>query len=125
MKSSKLAFWLLIFATAIWGSTFVVVQDGIEQMSMLMFMGWRFVIALLVMIAIRPRALIMDGQTFRFGLWIGIALALGYITQTYGLLFTSATISGFITGMFVVLTPIAAGVVYRLKISASAWLGVF
>lgn len=124
MKSSKLAFWLLIFATAIWGSTFVVVQDGIEQMSMLMFMGWRFVIALLVMIAMRPRALIMDGQTFRFGLWIGIALALGYITQTYGLLFTSATISGFITGMFVVLTPIAAGIVYRLKISASAWIGV-
>lgn len=124
-KSRKLAFWLLIFATAIWGSTFVVVQDGIEQMSMLMFMGWRFVIALLVMIAMRPRALIMDGQTFRFGLWIGIALALGYITQTYGLLFTSATVSGFITGMFVVLTPIAAGIVYRLKISASAWVGVF
>lgn len=124
MKPSKLAFWLLIFATAIWGSTFVVVQDGIEQMSMLMFMSWRFVIALLVMIAMRPRALIMDGQTFRFGLWIGIALALGYITQTYGLLFTSATISGFITGMFVVLTPIAAGIVYRLKISASAWIGV-
>ena len=124
MKPSKLAFWLLIFATAIWGSTFVVVQDGIEQMSMLMFMGWRFVIALLVMIAMRPRALIMDGQTFRFGLWIGIALALGYITQTYGLLFTSATVSGFITGMFVVLTPIAAGIVYRLKIAPSAWIGV-
>lgn len=122
---SKLALWLLIFATAVWGSTFIVVQDGIRQMPMLMFMAWRFVIAVGVLIAFRPKSLRMSGQTFRHGLFIGIALGLGYWTQTYGLLFTSATVSGFITGLFVILTPLAALIVYRQKIPTVGWLGVF
>lgn len=120
----KLAFWLLVLATAIWGSTFVVVQDGINQMPMMMYMGWRFVIATAVMVAIRPSSLRMSRDTFRKGLFIGIALAAGYWTQTYGLFFTSATVSGFITGMFVVLTPVAAWLVYRMEIPLVGWIGV-
>jgi drug/metabolite transporter (DMT)-like permease len=120
----RIAMWALLFATAVWGSTFVVVQDGINQMPMMMFMGWRFVIATLVLIAMRPQALRMSSDTFKKGFFIGVTLALGYLTQTYGLYFTSATISAFITGMFVVLTPVAALVVYRMKIAVSGWLGV-
>mgnify|MGYP006272606535 CR=1 FL=1 len=123
-RTSPMAFWLLIFATAIWGSTFVVVQDGINSMPMMMFMGWRFVVAVAAMLIMRPQALKMSAKTFRQGLYIGIALFLGYITQTYGLYYTSASVSGFITGMFVVLTPIAAGVVYKMKIHWSGWAGV-
>ncbi len=123
-SQSRLAFWLLIFATAVWGSTFIVVQDGINAMPMMMFMGWRFIIAFGVMAAIRPKALRMTKQTFRQGFFIGIALSLGYWTQTFGLYTTSATVSGFITGMFVVLTPILAGLIYKMKIPASGWLGV-
>lgn len=123
-SQSRLAFWLLIFATAIWGSTFIVVQDGINAMPMMMFMGWRFVIAFLVMVAIRPQALKMSWLTFRQGVWIGIALSLGYWTQTFGLYTTSATVSGFITGMFVVTTPILAGLIYKMKIPTVGWIGV-
>lgn len=123
-RQSRLAFWLLIFATAVWGSTFIVVQDGINSMPMMMFMGWRFVIAFLVMLAIRPKALKMSPKTFRQGLLIGIALALGYWTQTFGLYTTSATVSGFITGMFVVITPILAGFIYKMKIPLAGWIGV-
>ncbi len=123
-RQSRLAFWLLILATAVWGSTFIVVQDGINAMPMMMFMGWRFVIAFLVMLAIRPRALRMTAKTFRQGLFIGIALAFGYWTQTFGLYTTSATVSGFITGMFVVITPILAGFIYKMKIPYTGWLGV-
>ncbi len=118
------AMWALLFATAVWGSTFVVVQDGINQMPMMMFMGWRFAIATLVLIAMRPKALQMSGQTLRQGIFIGIALALGYLAQTYGLFFTTATISAFITGMFVVLTPVAALIVYRMQIAWTGWVGV-
>lgn len=120
----RLAFWSLLGATAIWGSTFVVVQDGINQMPMMMFMGWRFVIATLVLVALRPRAVRMSRQTFRQGLFIGLALSAGYWAQTYGLYFTSATVSGFITGLFVVLTPVAAWLVYRMHIPLVGWLGV-
>jgi len=124
LKGDRLAFWLLIFATAIWGSTFVVVKSGISQMSMLMFMGWRFMIATVVIIALRPKALRMTLDVFRKGVYVGLALGLGFLVQTYGLLFTSATVSGFITGMFVVLTPIAAGIVYKIKVPLVGWLGV-
>lgn len=114
----------LLAATGIWGSTFIVVQDGINAMPMQMFMAWRFVIATALMIAMRPSALRISRQTFKQGLYIGIALAIGYWVQTYGLLFTSATVSGFITGMFVVLTPVAALVVYGMRIGWSGWLAV-
>lgn len=124
LKGEKLAFWLLLFATAIWGSTFVVVKSGISQMSMLMFMGWRFAIASVVIIAIRPKALKMSADVLRKGIYIGLALGLGFLVQTYGLLYTSATVSGFITGMFVVLTPIAAGIVYKIKVPVVGWVGV-
>ncbi|MEY3407086.1 MAG: hypothetical protein RL038_147 [Actinomycetota bacterium] len=119
-----LALWALLFATAVWGSTFVVVQDGINQMPMMMFMGWRFAIATLVLIAMRPKALKMSSLTLKQGIFIGIALSIGYLAQTYGLYFTTATISAFITGMFVVLTPVAAYLVYRMRIAWTGWIGV-
>ena len=124
LKGEKLAFWLLIFATAIWGSTFVVVKSGISQMSMLMFMGWRFLIATVIIIFLKPKALKMTWAVFRKGIYIGLALGLGFLVQTYGLMFTSATVSGFITGMFVVLTPVAAGIVYKIKVPTVGWIGV-
>jgi hypothetical protein len=124
LKGHRLAFWLLIFATAIWGSTFVVVKSGISQMSMLMFMGWRFAIATIVIVAMKPSALRMSADVFRKGVYIGLALGLGFLVQTYGLMYTSATVSGFITGMFVVLTPIAAGIVYKIKVPIVGWAGV-
>ena len=93
-------------------------------MPMMMFMGWRFVVAVIAMMLMRPMALRMTAKTFRQGFFIGIALFTGYVTQTYGLYYTSASVSGFITGMFVVLTPIAAGLVYKLRIHWSGWAGV-
>ena len=83
LKGEKLAFWLLIFATAIWGSTFVVVKSGISQMSMLMFMGWRFLIATVIIILLKPKALRMTWEVFRKGVYIGLALGLGFLVQTY------------------------------------------
>ena len=119
-----LATGLLIFATAIWGSTFIVVQDGINEMPMMMFMAWRFLFATLAMVILRPKSLRMSRETFTQGVLIGLALAFGYWTQTYGLLFTSATISGFITGMFVVLTPVAAMLIYKSRIGFNGWIAV-
>jgi drug/metabolite transporter (DMT)-like permease len=55
---------------------------------------------------------------------IGSALALGYIAQTFGLLYASAAVSGFITGMFVVLTPVMAWILLRHKTSIKTWLSV-
>jgi drug/metabolite transporter (DMT)-like permease len=74
---------------------------------------------------IRPRAVARLGRGgLRAGLLLGVALGLGYITQTYGLRTTPASVSGFITGMFVVFTPLVAGLLVRKRIGLQAWAAV-
>ncbi|HEU5024956.1 MAG TPA: DMT family transporter [Spirillospora sp.] len=115
----------LVGVTAVWGSTFVVVKDAIERMPVMDFLAWRFAIAALVMAAVRPRAVArLDRAGRRHGLLLGLALAGGYVAQTFGLQRTPATVSGFITGLFVVFTPLCAAAVLRRRVEAASWLGV-
>lgn len=108
--------------TAIWGSTFVVVKDAVEKMPVADFLTWRFGFAALVMLALRPRSVAALGRTGRRnGFLVGLALGTGYLLQTLGLQHTSAAVSGFITGMFVVLTPLGAAVLLRKPPGRSAW----
>ncbi len=124
-RPTALATTLLIGVTAIWGSTFVVVKDAVAQMPVMDFLAVRFGVAALVMLAIRPRALAGLGrQGWQQGIGLGLALGLGYVGQTFGLQHTSAAVSGFITGMFVVFTPLIAGLVLRRRIGGGAWSAV-
>ena len=104
----------LVGVTAIWGSTFVVVKDAVEKMPVTDFLTWRFALAALAMLLLRPRSVAKLGrQGRRAGALVGLALGTGYLLQTLGLQHTSAAVSGFITGMFVVLTPIASAAIFR------------
>src|SRR5581483_2434510 len=60
----------------------------------------------------------------RHGVLLGLALAAGYIAQTFGLERTPATVSGFITGLFVVFTPLCSAVLLRRRVERTAWLAV-
>ena len=100
----------LVVVTAVWGSTFIVVKDAVERMPVMDFLAWRFVLAALVMAVLRPGAVRRLSPTARrHGVLLGIALGAGYVAQTFGLQRTPATVSGFITGLFVVFTPLCAG----------------
>jgi drug/metabolite transporter (DMT)-like permease len=66
----------------------------------------------------------MTARGLRRAVGLGIVLGLGYITQTYGLRFASATVSGFITGMCVVLTPVMSWLILRRKIDRNTTLAV-
>ena len=115
----------LVAVTAVWGSTFVVVKDAVERMPVTDFLTWRFALAAIAMLLLRPRAVASLGPAGRrAGLLLGVALGSGYLFQTLGLQHTSAAVSGFITGMFVVLTPLGAAVLLRQAPSAIAWLAV-
>jgi drug/metabolite transporter (DMT)-like permease len=115
----------LIGVTAVWGSTFVVVKDAVERMPVMDFLAWRFALAAIVMAVVRPSSVAVLGRDGRrHGVLLGLALAGGYVAQTYGLQRTPATVSGFITGLFVVFTPLCAGVLLRRRIDAMSWLGV-
>jgi len=109
----------------LWGSTFVVVKDAIERMPVMDFLAWRFAIAALVMAALRPRAVAaLSPAARRRGVILGLALAAGYVAQTYGLERTPATVSGFITGLFVVFTPLCSGLLLRQRVDRVSWAGV-
>lgn len=124
-RRAALAVALLVAVTAVWGSTFVVVKDAVARMPVMGFLVWRFAIATAVMGVVRPRALAGLGAAgWRRGVLLGLALAGGYVAQTYGLRTTSAAASGFITGMFVVFTPLISAVALRRRVPRAAWAGV-
>lgn len=115
----------LLGVTAVWGSTFVVVKDAVQRMPVTDFLTWRFALAALAMLVLRPRAVAQLGrQGRRVGLVLGLALGAGYLLQTLGLQTTSAAVSGFVTGMFVVLTPLGAALLLREPPGRAAWAAV-
>jgi drug/metabolite transporter (DMT)-like permease len=109
----------------VWGSTFVVVKDAVERMPVMDFLAWRFTIAALVMIAVRPHSFArLDARGRRRGVVLGLALGAGYVAQTFGLEHTPASVSGFITGLFVVFTPLCSAVLLRRRVGSTTWWGV-
>ena len=123
--SPVVALIALVAVTAVWGSTFIVVQKAVERMPVMDFLAVRFSVAAIVMFAIRPTCLRGMSKTgFMHGAIAGLALGLGYITQTYGLQHTSASVSGFITGMSVVLTPVLSWILLRKGANRNTILAV-
>jgi drug/metabolite transporter (DMT)-like permease len=115
----------LVGVTAVWGSTFVVVKDAVERMAVMDFLAWRFVIAALAMLIVRPGAVLtLTSRERGRGVLLGLALGAGYVAQTFGLERTPATVSGFITGLFVVFTPLCAGLLLRKRVGGTAWVAV-
>jgi drug/metabolite transporter (DMT)-like permease len=124
-SSSKLALSAMLVVTAIWGWTFVVVQNAVAKMPVMDFLAWRFALAAVLMIIIRPNCLKgLSKQELGRGIILGCILGLGYITQTFGLERASASVTGFITGMFVVFTPLISWIFLRRHIPGKTWIAV-
>jgi drug/metabolite transporter (DMT)-like permease len=112
----------LIGIAAVWGLTFVMVQDAIALLPTMAFLAYRFIPAALIVALVFWRQLrALPAAGWRAGLVMGVFLAGGYIFQTLGLEETTASNTGFITGLFVVLTPVLGAVFLRQRISAMAW----
>jgi drug/metabolite transporter (DMT)-like permease len=108
-----------------WGAAFVLMKDAIAQQDLYDFLATRFTIAALAMALLQPqRVMAIRARDLRVGLPLGVVLAGGYITQTIGLDLTTAAISGFITGLYVVLTPILAWIMVRRRPSKKLALAV-
>jgi len=119
------ASWSLGAMTVVWGATFVLVQDVVSVIPVSSFLWWRFSIAALVMVLLRPRSVLqMTWVDRRRGGIAGLLLGGGYALQTWGLQHTAASVSGFVTGMFVVFTPIMTGLLFRVRIPRNVWAGV-
>ncbi len=96
----------LLYAAAIWGATFFMVKDVLRHVSPLGLLGYRFLLAALLMLVL---LLILKRNPFsnwKQGLILGFFLWTIYVPQTIGLKFTTASNSGFITGLFILFVPI-------------------
>ena len=118
----KIAPWALLAVSASWGYAFVVMKDAIEKQSVNSFLFSRFAVAVIAMVALKPRVLSqLNRDIVKKGFLAGLFLGSGYIFQTLGLKLTGAAITGFITGLYVVATPVIAAVFLRHKISKFTW----
>lgn len=118
----RIAPWALLSVSAAWGMAFVVMKDAIERQSVNNFLFTRFTLAVVVMIAIKPRVLQQLNRELlvRAGS-AGIFLSLGYIFQTLGLARTGAAITGFVTGLYVVFTPLLASFFLKERLTKVIW----
>ena len=113
----------LVGIASVWGLTFVMVQDAIALLPTMAFLGYRFVpAALLVAVIFRRRLRALSAAGWRAGLLMGVFLTAGYVSQTLGLEETTASNAGFITGLFVVITPLMGAIVLRDRISPLGWV---
>lgn len=122
---SLLATLGLTGVTAVWGSTFFLIKDVLTELPVLDFLAVRFAVAAVVMVAVFWRQLrALDARAWRHGALLGLVYGSAQILQTWGLATTDASVSGFITGMYVVLTPVIGALLLRQRTTATTWLAV-
>ncbi len=113
----------LLGIAAVWGLTFVMVQDAVERLPVMAFLAYRFIpAALLVSLIFRHRLLRLGAGGWRMGVAMGAFLTAGYVLQTLGLEHTTASNAGFITGLFVVLTPLLGAIALAQRAGRTAWV---
>ena len=115
----------LVAVSAVWGVTFVPVKHAVALYPLFAFMTVRFAVATATLaLPAAPRLRSLGRGGLRAGAVLGGLLATGYALQTAGLQRTDVSSTGFITGLYVVLTPLFALVLFRSRIGAAVWLGV-
>jgi drug/metabolite transporter (DMT)-like permease len=125
MSKARWATLALVFVTLMWGSTFVLIKDVVRTMPVLDFLAVRFIAAGLIMAVVFHRQVRrLPRETVLRGLGLGVVYGLAQILQTEGLARTSASVSGFATGMYVVLTPVLGLILLRQKAGRMTWLAV-
>jgi len=127
-----LASSILLLVTAIWGATFVLVQDAIATMPPFTFIAIRFAFATLILLL--PMLLhhkgrselskLLRGANLLSGFVLGALLFAGYALQTFSLLYTTSGKSGFLTGLSVTLVPLLAWLILGTRPTRAALLGV-
>ena len=121
-KRMKLAPWALLLVAASWGLAFVIMKDSIARQSVNNFLFSRFALAVVVMLLLRPNVVKLFTKDLVLpSAFAGFFLGSGYILQTLGLERTGAAVTGFITGLYVVFTPLIAAVVLKARITLLTW----
>jgi drug/metabolite transporter (DMT)-like permease len=121
-RTTLAATGLLLLITAVWGSTFFLIKDLLDRVPTLDFLAVRFSIAAVLLVLVAPKALVrLSAENRRRAIVLGGLYGVAQILQTAGLAHTPATVSGFITGLYVVATPLFAAVLLGTRVTAVTW----
>ena len=126
MKNKKhLAQILLLFVTLIWGVTFIMVKDALNDVGPFAFGTLRFTIAGILTLAVVNKTIFTLTKTELIGgLVCGFFLFCGYAFQNFGLTQTSASKSAFITSVSVLMVPIILFLFNIQKVKIKIWIAV-
>jgi drug/metabolite transporter (DMT)-like permease len=124
-KVQLFALVALTTVAAVWGASFVLMKDALAGQSVDDFLATRFIIATSALILIRPQVLReITREMLAKGSLLGVFLGAGYLFQTIGLHLTTAATTGFITGLYVVFTPILGALFLKSQVTRNEWIGV-
>jgi drug/metabolite transporter (DMT)-like permease len=125
VNRARLAVLALLTVAAAWGSTFFLTKDLLHRIDVADYLALRFAIAAVVLVAVHPRALLrLSALDRKRGVVLGVLYGVAQLLQTEGLRHTAASVSGFVTGMYVVFTPLLAAVLLRQRIGRWVWIAV-
>ena len=125
MRTKILLYLGLLATTAIWGSSFLVMKDSLERQDVYSFLASRFVLAALIMFAFKPKSLTgLDKVFVKRAVFTGALATGGFISQTFGLTQTTVSNTGFITGLYLVFTPLIAWLLLKHRITKAQWTAV-
>lgn len=130
MTGQRPAGWLvdasLLAVALIWGTTFVLVKQALADVSTLLFLTLRFSLAAAALAIVFRKEFRLPNASASLlrGAFAGIFLFGGYVLQTAGLRYTSASNTGFITGLYVPLVPIVGGLLHQKLPRISELVGI-
>lgn len=121
-RASLLATLALLAMTACWGSTFFLIKDLLDRVPAPDFLAVRFAVASVAMLLLFPRAVAALSPTLRRrAVVLGLLYGVAQLLQTSGLAHTAASVSGFVTGLYVVFTPLLAAMLLKHRIGPATW----
>lgn len=129
VKKDWIAPLALLFVSFIWGATFVVVQNAMSFVGPFTFNGIRFLFAGIILLFVQ---MIFSQKTSKqdikqsslAGLIVGFFLCVGYLLQTFGLLYTTSSKAGFLTGLSIVMVPILSFIFLKQRATIFIVLGI-
>lgn len=121
---ARVAALSLVLMAVLWGSTFVVIKDVVTRLPVTDMLAVRFGIAALVLLAVAPRRMRMSRRTLRHGIILGLLFGSTNVIQTLGLAESAPSVAGFVTGLYVVFTPLLAALFGTSRIGRTTGLAV-
>jgi drug/metabolite transporter (DMT)-like permease len=125
MSKRNLLYLAMLATAAVWGGSFVVMKDSLAQQDVYSFLSSRFLLASLLMFLYRPNVFKgLDKKFVRQAILAGLLLGSGYIFQTLGLTKTTVSNTGFVTGLYLVFTPLISLIILKRHVMKIQWSAV-